>query len=359
MPSVGVIVVTYDNESDIPRLAESLSRIASPGSVDFCFVDNASSDDTLGVLFRETKRYGIPAIIHSEGKNTGYAGGVNIGHALLSEKKEYDYFAVLNPDTTVETDWLVNLIRPFSEEKNIGTVSSRLMLPDGTVNALGCDLHWFGFGCMNGYKSETWPTHDSETIYPSGASFAVSRSSLERMCALSGDKRIFWDALFLYHEDADVGVRAKLAGLKNIVAWDSVATHDHVFEATDRNSKKFWYQERNRALVMMSCYKVPTLILLFPCIVLFEFLIWIIPAPINMRTGRGSMLKSLFGMLGTRGFWKRRARIQKNRVISDGILWKSLTPRIEHQETDNGLVRYIVNPIFSVIHFVYGIIIFW
>ena len=94
--------------------------------------------------------------------------------------------------------------------------------------------------------------------------------------------------------------------------------------------------------------KISTLLLLAPVGIFMELVVL-----------GGSMLggwvtkklKSYFALLSPRTIYyvlKKRREVQALRKISDKELVRSFVSKIEHQETDNVLVRYIVNPILDI-----------
>ena len=71
----------------------------------------------------------------------------------------------------------------------------------------------------------------------------------------------------MYHEDLDLGWRMKLLGYNNIVAKTSVVYHSYEFS---RSIKKYYYMERNRFIVMFQNYKLGTILLILPVLVIME-----------------------------------------------------------------------------------------
>ena len=116
-------------------------------------------------------------------------------------------------------------------EPGVGTVAPLLLLPDGTINSRGNALHFLGLGL----RARLWRTGGTpmperpELFSGSGAALAFRPEILEALNAKLGLTGIFWEELFLYAEDTDLGWRMRLVGLDNQLVPASRVTHDHRF----------------------------------------------------------------------------------------------------------------------------------
>src|SRR6266705_6899373 len=89
MAEIGIVIVTYNSESEI---GDCLDAALATGA-DIVVVDNASSDRTLA----ETARRGVRAIVNPA--NRGFAAAINQGFAVLS----CPYVLMLNPDAVLQS----------------------------------------------------------------------------------------------------------------------------------------------------------------------------------------------------------------------------------------------------------------
>ena len=81
----------------------------------------------------------------------------------------------------------------------------------------------------------------------------------------------FQDELFAYCEDVELSWRARLAGYRVVLAPASRVQHRYDFH---RSTAKFDPLERNRWLVLLWCYRAPTLALLTPALLAMELGVW-------------------------------------------------------------------------------------
>src|SRR5919204_388230 len=97
-----------------------------------------------------------------------------------------------------------------------------------------------------------------------GACFAVPRPLFAR---LGG----FDERLFLYFEDTDLSLRARLAGHRCLAVPGAVVVHDH---RPGFSPAKLRYLERNRWWTLLKLYRVRTLLALAPVLGLSEVVAW-------------------------------------------------------------------------------------
>src|SRR5260370_42622948 len=93
MPSVGIVIVTYNSEAEIGRCLDAAKEMAADAEV--VVVDNASSDGTL----EQVRRRGAGLIANPV--NRGFAAAVNQGIRSIGA----DFILLLNPDTILKTSF--------------------------------------------------------------------------------------------------------------------------------------------------------------------------------------------------------------------------------------------------------------
>jgi GT2 family glycosyltransferase len=80
-----------------------------------------------------------PLIFIQTGKNYGFAGGNNVGIKYAMAKGNYDYIWLLNNDTVIDKDALIEMIKLGKNNKKIGILGSKLLYYDmpNTIQTLG------------------------------------------------------------------------------------------------------------------------------------------------------------------------------------------------------------------------------
>ncbi len=116
MAKVSIIVLTYNGlEKNTMPCLESIYKYTKIEDFELIIVDNNSLDGTKEYLKDFEKKYSNSKIILND-KNKGYAGGNNYGIKASSDS----YIILLNNDTLVTSNWLENLLYPFSQNEKLG-----------------------------------------------------------------------------------------------------------------------------------------------------------------------------------------------------------------------------------------------
>lgn len=325
---VGIVIVTTNCLTHLPRLFTALGATATADRAVICVVDNASTDGCADYAETELKRLPCEGFVVRNRENLGFCGGNNMGVMTLRRRYGVGTYLFLNPDTAPQEGWLEPLLEEL-KKPGTGSVSSLLLLPDGTVNSLGNAIHFLGFGFTTGYGEPATHATDREVLYGTGAAVAVSAEALESMRKLTGRDEVFWDELFLYDEDQDLGWRLALAGLFNRVCARSRVVHHSTFVGDRPRSQGMLYLERNRWLVMLANFRLPTVFLLLPFLwglELLQFLGW-------RRLYAGSrwrIYQAVWAQVLRPEFWRRRTKIQRGRIVSDREILRRMESSIRH-----------------------------
>lgn len=122
--NASIILVNYNGKKYIDKLFSSLNNLNTPKEdYEVVFVDNNSSDDSLKYINENIDNYNFNLKIVESKENLGFAGGNNLGVNEASGK----YIVLLNTDTTVDTEWLNELVKKISSDDTIGMVNSKLL----------------------------------------------------------------------------------------------------------------------------------------------------------------------------------------------------------------------------------------
>lgn len=192
--------------------------------------------------------------------NTGYAGGNNLG--LVHAKGEWIFF--LNPDTELGPGCLARLMQT-ARKHPAGLLTPKLLNPDGTINACGNQMHYTGITTCRGLNQPSENYHSQQPVpLLSGAALLVPLAVLTQIGA-------FNESYFMYFEDTELSLRARLAGYTLWCDADAVITH---YYKLGFSPAKFYYLERNRLVTFLTIFTKATLIRLLPALLLTEVLMW-------------------------------------------------------------------------------------
>lgn len=231
MPTVTLVIVTYNSSDVLSACAASLAQLVVAGGYELIIVDNASHDESVVVA----RQHFPQAQIITNSQNRGFAAAVNQGVAVGSGR----IVATLNPDTEVATTWLAALVAPLDRDAQIGIVGSAITDPhDGHLLHSGGQYDAVTFRTM--HRAEVNQTSEADVEYVTGAGMAMRRNDWQR---LGGFDEGFFPA---YFEDLDLCLRVRASG-QRCVFVPQAQLHHHESTATGKQSGAFYfYYHRNR-----------------------------------------------------------------------------------------------------------------
>ncbi len=197
-----VVVVTHNSSA---HLASALGAL--PHGLNVVVVDNASSDDSIGVA----QAHGATVIAGET--NAGFAAACNRGAAVGDEK----LILFLNPDAVIEQTGLERLIARL-DDPAIGVVSPRLAYPDGARQRVQWPYPSSRQACGEALGLHRNRSDDGSDGFVIGACFMVRREAFE---AAGGFDERFW----LYGEEADLCRRIEDLGWSIERVANAAAVH--------------------------------------------------------------------------------------------------------------------------------------
>lgn len=343
-----IIIVTHNGRHYLSDCLASLKHQNYPKElVEIIIVDNHSTDSTVGYI---KEVYPQIKVIANQ-KNLGFAEANNQGY-FLAQKSGAHYLALLNQDTIVEKNWLSRLVKLAESDENIAAVQPKILLyPEkDKINSFGNSIHFLGLAYCNHYREQDrrGVTEPFKIPYASGAAVLIRMSALEKT-------GFFDERLFVYHEDVDLGWRLRLAGYK--ILFDPLAVVYHKYTYS-KAKYKFYYMERNRWVVLLQNYRLATILLILPALILMELGI------ILFSLKNGWFKEKIKGYAWLIAHWpsilSHRINVRFNlRKIKDRQILELFTGSIKFQEVDNQILKYLVNPLMEVYFWLVKLVVFW
>jgi GT2 family glycosyltransferase len=175
-----------------------------------------------------------------------------------------------------------------------------------------------------------------EIAYPSGAAVMFTAEALRAV-------GLFDETLWMYNEDQDLGWRLWLAGFRCVLAPNALVYHKYEF---GRSISKYYWMDRNRLIVIFKNYKLPTILVILPALLVME-------AGQFLFAIKGGWLKeklAVYKYFLTPRSWQHviagRRENKRLRKVPDREIIKMLSSRIEFQELDSLPLR-IANRMFT------------
>src|SRR3989344_2180725 len=261
MMKIAVVVLNYYGLQETQSCLRSLRKIKKNNiEVEIIVVDNNSTDGSQITLPKERDI----KFMQNE-KNLGFSGGNNRGIKYALEKN-VDYVLILNNDTVVDENFLVNLVN----NKNADISSPKIYFEKGfefhkdryTEKQLG-EVIWYAGGNIdwqniigkhigvdevdNGQFSKS-----REVDFATGACMLVKREVFEKI-------GYFDEKYFLYLEDMDFCVKAKKAGFKILFEPKAVVWHKNAASIGGSGSNlQDYYFTKSRLLFALKFAKLRT-----------------------------------------------------------------------------------------------------
>jgi len=357
MPKIYIILVSWNSAPDLPALFSSLSDLVRIDyDLNFVLVDNGSQDNSVTLIQGWLKDKPHIKFFQNQ-TNLGFSFGHNQGIKYAIEHGA-DYVTLLNCDTKVEPDFLVQALRTFQTDQSIGVVQSLLLYfnrPD-YVQSYGNALHYLGFGFSIGDSEsiKRFNRHKIKVVdYSSFSAVTIKKEVFEKIG--------FLDATYVsYHEDTDYCLRARLVGYKIVLQPQSVVYHNYTFPVgknRDKNKLRYFWMEKNRFLILLKFYKLSTLLLIAPAFLFMEagqILFSCLNGFFFTRLKVYCWLFKNFGLVCT-----LRKEVQNSRLFGDKYLLQNMTGVIEFQSVNNPLLRTIGNPVLNLYFKIIKKIVFW
>jgi GT2 family glycosyltransferase/lipopolysaccharide/colanic/teichoic acid biosynthesis glycosyltransferase len=261
---------------------ESLAADVASGLAEVIVVDNASSDDSVGVV-----RRGFPwATVIAGAENLGYSKGVNAGIRRARGR----YLLVLNPDTVVHRGAIQKLCDFVERTPDAGIVGPKLVFRDGSFQLSCRRFYTFTvlllrrtplgrlFRSARAVRDHLMLDFDHaatrEVDWVIGAAMFVRREAVDSVGLM--DERFF-----LYFEDVDWCYRMKQMGLRVYYLPDAVIEHGYRRESAQTvMNRSFmahlvslfrYYEKWNELIYLAKRYREVVKVLLFLVLDLLAF----------------------------------------------------------------------------------------
>ncbi len=246
-----VLVLSWNGEQYLRPCLDALMRQSRTDDLGIVVVDNASTDGSVGIV----RSYPDVALIESE-QNRGFAGGNNLGLRAIREGRLHDTFGfepdaivLLNQDTEVAPDWIVEIGKAFDRHPNAGIVGCKALDAEGTtLQHAGGTLVWpIGTGTHIGAGEPDEGQYDEDTSaeFVTGAAFAIRRDLLNTIGLLDEG---FTPA---YYEDVDYCYRVRAAGYDVVYAPAARLVHHEGTSLGLRSAQHQRIYHRNRVRFLL------------------------------------------------------------------------------------------------------------
>jgi GT2 family glycosyltransferase len=247
-PTVSVVIVNWNGGEGLLACLDSLeAQMDRPCEV--IVVDNASED---GSIERAEARFpGIRVIRHAA--NLGFGAGVNEG----AEAAKGDWVALLNNDAVADPQWLAEMLRAAAAAPDVGMVACKIYLDRAAkiLDQVGHRIAIDGPNYGRGHGARDVGQYDrlTEVAWPDGCAALWRRSVFRQVGGVD-------EEFFAYADDADLGIRFRLAGWRCAFAPAAIVEHRHSQSLGAYSARKLYLVERNRIWLAAKYFPWPLLL---------------------------------------------------------------------------------------------------
>lgn len=242
---ITVIIVNWNRRDLLRGCLESLARQRGV-AFEVILVDNGSTDGSAEMAVAEFGQ-AFPLRVIANPDNRGFCAANNQGIAAAAG----ELIALLNNDAEAEPDWLGPLHDAFQGRPQLGMAASKILLYEDPrrIDKAGHLIYLDGQNRGRGTGEVDRGQYDQieEVLWPDGCAAMYRRTMLE---AIGG----FDEDFFAYGDDAELGLRARIAGWECVYVPHAVVRHHHSSTLGATSMRRLELIERNRVLLAVKLF---------------------------------------------------------------------------------------------------------
>lgn len=240
-----MVVVNWNRCELLRACLDSLANQNLEG-IEVIVVDNGSSDGSAEMAEREFAGRIKLKVIRSA-VNLGFCAGNNRG----IEASSGSLIALLNNDAVAAPNWVRELAALFATRSDLGMTASKILVFEdpSRIDKVGHLIYPDGQNRGRGSGQVDRGQFDQveEVLWPDGCAAMYRREMLDEIGGFDED-------LFAYADDAELGLRARIAGWKCLYVPTAVVRHHRASSLGLLSSRRLELIERNRVLLAVKLF---------------------------------------------------------------------------------------------------------
>ena len=231
------MVVNWNRVKLLRLCLESLALQTAP-PLEVIVVDNGSTDGSVEMIRRD-----FPStLVIRNTENKGFCAANNQGIDIA----QGDLIALLNNDAEADAHWLAALAGVLEGRPEIGMAASKILVHSdpGRIDKAGHLIFLDGQNRGRGTGQLDRGQFDKveEVLWPDGCAAMYRRAMLSQIGGFDED-------FFAYADDAELGLRARIAGWGCLYAPDAKVFHRRGTTLGLQSTRRLQLIERNRILL--------------------------------------------------------------------------------------------------------------
>jgi GT2 family glycosyltransferase len=245
-PIISVVVVNWNRRELLRACLASLARQSHP-RFEVVVVDNGSQDGSAEIVLELAAAYPVPLRLIANSSNQGFCAANNQGFAASRS----EMVALLNNDAEAEPGWLEALEAVIRLHDDVGMAASKILVWENRqiIDKCGHLIYPDGQnrGRGSGQVDRGQFDHVEEVLWPDGCAAMYRRAMLE-------DVGGFDEEFFAYADDAELGLRGRIAGWRCFYAPGAVVRHHRGATLGIGSARRLVLIERNRVLLVVKLF---------------------------------------------------------------------------------------------------------
>ena len=311
-PSISIVIVNFNGKTLLKQCLSTLLETEYP-DYEIVVVDNASTDKSLAdvkATFGSNPR--IKFVENRE--NVGHAEGCNIGAKMTTGK----YVVFLDSDIEFNSkNWLSELVNVMENDETVGVAQAKIVLADDkncldyvclTVDALGTWAATYG-------SNEQTLKQNFEILAASSGCCIIRRDVFEQVGGFDGD-------YFIYDDDTDLSLRARLLGYRVLFVHSAVVIHrSGVLRGV--SGMMLYHSSKNRLYTVLKNYELRNVWWRFSVLSFFTFMVSVGFVATRKHEEAKATLKGMLNPIRELPrIWQKRLLFQSKRRVKDSELVK-------------------------------------
>lgn len=251
---VSVVVVNWNRRDMLRECLESLQTQVdahgNPWPLEVIVVDNGSKDGSQAMVESDFPY----VLLHKNTQNCGFCEANNQGIARASAGS----IALLNNDAVADPQWIQHLHAVLQAAPDVGMAASKIVTYDdpSRIDKAGHLIFPDGQnrGRGTGERDRGQYDREEEVLWPDGCAAMYRKEMLDAIGAFDED-------LFAYGDDAELGLRARIAGWRCVYTPHAVVRHRRGSTLGQGNPERVRLIERNRILLAAKLFPWSLLLL--------------------------------------------------------------------------------------------------
>jgi len=245
-PLITVAVINWNRKELLRVCLDSLAR-QTWLNFEVIVVDNGSNDGSVVLVKELALCYPVRLRLVENTENRGFCAANNQAIALSRSK----FIALLNNDAEADPQWLAELAAVIERGENVGMAASKILLWEDPSRIDKCGHLIYPDGQNRGRGSGQLDRGQfdrvEETLWPDGCAALYRRAMLDEIGGFDED-------FFAYADDAELGLRGRIAGWICLYAPGAVVRHHRGATLGLGSARRLTLIERNRVLLVVKLF---------------------------------------------------------------------------------------------------------